>query len=47
MSKNCQTCVKNSEEDSSINCLKCENNFYKREDSNYCYTEDIDNYYLD
>ena len=44
---NCLKCNSSPKNDTFMNCLKCQNNYYMTEDTNSCYDSEIDNYYLD
>ena len=44
---NCKKCISKEIDESHMNCLECLNNFYMTEDTNSCYENVIDNYYLD
>ena len=44
---NCLTCSSAPSDENHMNCLTCQNNYHLTEDTNSCYTGDIDNYYLD
>ena len=44
---NCLRCSSAPTNDTYMNCLKCQNNYYMTEDTNSCYDNVIDNYYLD
>ena len=37
----------NTSNSSNMNCIKCKNNYYLTEDTNSCYNDIPDNYYLD
>ena len=43
---NCKSCISKEINETHMNCLKCNNNFYITEDSNSCYKTIIENYYL-
>ena len=45
--KNCLKCKTNEHNDKYMNCTKCNKNLYMTEDTDSCYEEGIDNYYLD
>ena len=44
---NCLKCSTGSKNNTYMNCLKCQDNFYMTEDTYSCYDKVIDNYYLD
>ena len=44
---NCLHCTTNENNDNYMNCTRCINNLYMTEDTNSCYKNGIDNYYLD
>ena len=44
---NCLKCSTKETNDTHMNCLKCQNNLYMTEDTESCYEDGIDNYYLD
>ena len=44
---NCMQCSNKAENETFMNCLRCQNNFYMTEDTNSCYDYIPDNYYLD
>ena len=44
---NCLQCISAPINDTYMNCIKCQNNYYITEDTNSCHDKVIDNYYLD
>ena len=44
---NCLQCFSAPKNDTHMNCKKCKDNFYMTEDTNSCYNEVINNYYLE
>ena len=44
---NCLKCSSSEKNESYMNCITCQQNYYMTEDTESCYNEIIDNYYLD
>ena len=44
---NCKKCISKEINSTFMNCLECKNNYYLTEDTKSCYSNVIDNYYLD
>ena len=45
--KNCLQCYTKATNDTYMNCIRCQYKLYMTEDTESCYEEEIDNYFLD